>query len=114
MRRRDLDHGKWGAKGAGYEYSLSFFLLFFFFYSWTNCGRAGRQHIGSYINIVAYYVIAMPFSATAAFVFGWELLGLWSGIALALLFVAILETMIVLKTDWAKVVADAKARISNA
>lgn len=85
-----------------------------FFYSWANCGWAGRQHIGSYINIVAYYVIAMPFSATAAFVFGWELLGLWSGIALALLFVAILETMIVLKTDWAKVVADAKARISNA
>lgn len=63
---------------------------------------------------MAYYVIAMPFSATAAFVFGWELLGLWSGVALALLFVAILETTIVLKTDWTKVVADAKARISNA
>lgn len=74
----------------------------------------GRQHIGSYISIVAYYVIAIPFSATAAFVFKWELLGLWSGVAIALLFVSILQTAIVLKTDWTKVVADAKAMISTA
>lgn len=56
----------------------------------------------------------MPISATTAFVFGWELFGLWSGIAIALLFVAVLETTIVLRTDWAKVVADATARISMA
>lgn len=74
----------------------------------------GRQYIGSYINIVAYYVIAIPISATTAFVFGWGLLGLWSGVAIALALMAILQTTIILKTDWTKVVADAKARISTA
>lgn len=64
--------------------------------------------------MIAYYIIAMPFSATTALVFGWELLGLWSGVAIALLVVAILETTIVLRTDWKKVAADAKARISMA
>lgn len=74
----------------------------------------GRQHIGSYISIIAYYFLAIPISITAAFVFGWELCGLWSGVAVALAFVATIQTTIVLRTDWAKVVKDAKARIEGA
>ncbi|KAI5845013.1 mate-domain-containing protein [Morchella snyderi] len=74
----------------------------------------GRQHIGSYISIVAYYFLAIPISIIAAFVFGWELCGLWSGVAVALAFVAIIQTTIVLRTDWAKVVKDATARIEGA
>ncbi|KAH7349748.1 putative MATE efflux family protein subfamily [Plectosphaerella cucumerina] len=44
----------------------------------------GKQAIGSIISIVCYYFIAMPVSFTAAFGLGLELLGLWSGIAVAL------------------------------
>jgi MATE family multidrug resistance protein len=44
----------------------------------------GKQAIGSIISIVCYYFIAMPVSFTAAYGLGLELLGLWSGIAVAL------------------------------
>jgi multidrug resistance protein, MATE family len=44
----------------------------------------GKQAIGSVISIVCYYFVAMPVSFTAAFKLGWELVGLWSGIAVAL------------------------------
>lgn len=44
----------------------------------------GKQAIGSVVSIICYYIIAMPISFTAAFGLGWELVGLWSGIAVAL------------------------------
>jgi Na+-driven multidrug efflux pump len=65
----------------------------------------GRQHLGSYINLTAYYAIAMPISIVAAFVFHWELLGLWFGVTLALVLIAFLESYIILTTDWDQVSA---------
>jgi multidrug resistance protein, MATE family len=44
----------------------------------------GRQEIGGWVNLFCYYVIAMPISFGTAFGLGWELYGLWSGVALAL------------------------------
>ncbi len=44
----------------------------------------GRQEIGGWVNLFCYYVIAMPISFYTAFGLGWELEGLWSGVALAL------------------------------
>lgn len=63
----------------------------------------GRQYIGGWVNLFAYYVIALPFSIVAGFVWHWELLGLWSGVSLALFIVAGVETYVVVKTDWHKV-----------
>ncbi|PWW76510.1 MATE efflux family protein [Tuber magnatum] len=63
----------------------------------------GRQHIGSYINIVGYYGIAMPVSVICAFTLGWKLVGLWCGVAVALAFVSSLQSFIILKTNWYKV-----------
>ncbi|CUS15812.1 unnamed protein product [Tuber aestivum] len=72
----------------------------------------GRQHIGSYINIVGYYGIAMPISVTCAFALGWKLIGLWCGVAVALAFVSSLQSFIILRTNWDKCVEDAQARIN--
>lgn len=36
------------------------------------------------MNLFCYYVVAMPISFGTAFGLGWELQGLWSGVALAL------------------------------
>jgi MATE family multidrug resistance protein len=36
------------------------------------------------VNLFCYYVVAMPISFGTAFGLGWELQGLWSGVALAL------------------------------
>jgi MATE family multidrug resistance protein len=44
----------------------------------------GRQEIGGWVNLFCYYVIAMPISFGTAFGLGWQLEGLWSGVALAL------------------------------
>ncbi|PUU80183.1 mate-domain-containing protein [Tuber borchii] len=63
----------------------------------------GRQHIGSYINIVGYYGIAMPISMVCGFTLGWRLMGLWCGVAVALAFVSILQSFIILRTNWDKV-----------
>lgn len=54
----------------------------------TNCSGIlrglGRQEIGGYVNLFAYYVIALPISFATCFAFGWDLYGLWSGPALGL------------------------------
>lgn len=44
----------------------------------------GRQGIGGYINLVAYYMIALPISFSTAFLLGWQLYGLWTGMATGL------------------------------
>lgn len=44
----------------------------------------GRQEVGGWVNLFFYYGVAMPFSFYTAFRLGWELVGLWSGVALAL------------------------------
>ncbi|KAF8463538.1 mate-domain-containing protein [Kalaharituber pfeilii] len=73
----------------------------------------GRQYIGGWVNLISYYVIAVPLSVVAGFVWHWELFGLWTGVSLALCLVAIVETYVVLKTNWQKVVDAANARNST-
>ncbi|KAA8908367.1 mate-domain-containing protein [Sphaerosporella brunnea] len=73
----------------------------------------GRQHLGSYINLIAYYVLALPLSLFAGFVLNWELLGLWSGVAVALFVIAVVEVVIILRTDWNRVVDEAKERVDS-
>lgn len=38
----------------------------------------GRQHYGAVVNLVAYYLIALPCGIYLAF-HGWGLAGLWAG-----------------------------------
>lgn len=44
----------------------------------------GRQEIGGWVQLFSYYVIGLPISMGTAFGLHWELYGLWSGVALAL------------------------------
>lgn len=44
----------------------------------------GRQEVGGYVQLIFYYGMAMPLSFGTAFGLGWELRGLWSGVAIAL------------------------------
>lgn len=44
----------------------------------------GQQAIGSYANLFAYYLVALPISLSTAFALGWKLAGLWTGITLGL------------------------------
>ncbi|KAK2627696.1 hypothetical protein QTJ16_002342 [Diplocarpon rosae] len=70
----------------------------------------GRQEIGGWVNLFSYYGVAMPISFYTAFGLGWELKGLWSGVALALGLVAAAEGWFIYKSDWDQAVADAQKR----
>lgn len=70
----------------------------------------GRQHFGGYVQLFCYYVIAMPISFGTAFGAGWGLWGLWTGVALALGLVSLIEFVYLAKTDWVRSVEEAMAR----
>jgi MATE family multidrug resistance protein len=45
----------------------------------------GRQEIGGYINLAAYYLVALPISFGLGFGLDWKLRGLWTGVTIGLL-----------------------------
>ena len=74
----------------------------------------GRQEVGGYVNLFAYYVIAMPISFGLGFGAHWELNGLWLGVALALGIVAAIEAYFLCTSNWEQAVEDAQNRNDNA
>ncbi|KAE9965868.1 hypothetical protein BLS_007355 [Venturia inaequalis] len=70
----------------------------------------GRQEIGGYVNLFAYYAIAMPISFGTGFGLGWGLQGLWLGPAVALFLVFIIEGWFIKRADWNAAVEDARMR----
>lgn len=59
----------------------------------------GRQHIGAVVNIVSYYLVALPLGIYLAF-HGWGLAGLWMGQCIALYLVGFIEWAIVAFSNW--------------
>ncbi|KAL5338303.1 mate-domain-containing protein [Aspergillus crustosus] len=74
----------------------------------------GRQEIGGYVQLFCYYAIAMPISFGTAFGLGWGLFGLWSGVAIALFLVSVIEAVFLTQTDWNRSVEDAAQRNASA
>ncbi|KAG0171790.1 hypothetical protein DFQ28_006422 [Apophysomyces sp. BC1034] len=60
----------------------------------------GRQKIAAYINVIAYYVIALPFGLLLTFKARWELTGLWIGLTTALFLASAGELLFLLMVDW--------------
>jgi multidrug resistance protein, MATE family len=74
----------------------------------------GRQEVGGYVQVVCYYVIAMPISMGTAFGLGWGLWGLWTGVAIALGLVAAIEALVLATLSWERCVDEARGRIDAA
>ncbi|KAF7167855.1 hypothetical protein CNMCM5623_001018 [Aspergillus felis] len=70
----------------------------------------GRQEIGGYVQLFSYYAIAMPISFGTTFGLDWGLFGLWSGVAIALGLVSIIEAIFLIRADWNRAVTDALRR----
>ncbi|GFF30327.1 uncharacterized transporter YDR338C [Aspergillus udagawae] len=70
----------------------------------------GRQEIGGYVQLFSYYAIAMPISFGTTFGLNWGLFGLWSGVAIALCLVSIIEAIFLSRADWNRAVTDALRR----
>lgn len=70
----------------------------------------GRQQVGLYLNLVSYYVIALPLGYVFAFPFGLGLDGLWFGLITGVMFLAASEFVCILKSNWEHIVAESEGR----
>lgn len=82
-----------------------------------SCGGSlrgmGNQHLGAVVNLVSYYVIALPLGIYLAFGHGYGLAGLWVGQCVALFLVGILEWGIIAVRDYENEVKKCFKRIRN-
>ncbi len=74
----------------------------------------GRQEVGGYVQVFSYYAVAMPISMGTAFGLGWGLWGLWSGVAVALGLVFVIEGIFLVRTSWENSVEEARRRNEGA
>ncbi|KAG0376807.1 hypothetical protein BGX24_007177 [Mortierella sp. AD032] len=70
----------------------------------------GLQHLGAYLNVIAYYLVAFPVGYLLAFKLMWGLKGLWSALCVALWMVGLGELYVIFKTDWQAEVIKCKVR----
>lgn len=64
----------------------------------------GRQKIGGYLNLIAYYCVAIPIAFLLAFHFKLQLYGLYIGMVIALTFVAVLQLYYINRSDWQAII----------
>ena len=68
-----------------------------------SCGGSlrgvGRQHVGATVNVLSYYLFALPLGIYLAF-HGMGLKGLWIGQCVALYTVGLVEWILVVRTRW--------------
>lgn len=70
----------------------------------------GRQSVGGYLNLAVYYILGVPLSLAFAFLWGYELLGLWMGIFFGLVIIDVGEAVYLYYCNWDKIVEEAEKR----
>lgn len=91
---------------------LAFMQLFDAFNASTaGCLRGqGRQKIGGYINLFAFYCIGIPMANYLTFHLDLGISGLWLGISCALIAMSICQSYAVFHGDWSHIIQAAKIR----
>ncbi|KAI8983745.1 hypothetical protein BDB01DRAFT_113076 [Pilobolus umbonatus] len=70
----------------------------------------GRQHVGAWCNLVAYYFSALPLGFWLCFSRGWKLKGIWMALLLSLVVAALITILVVLTSNWNKEARKAEDR----
>ncbi|KAM0752386.1 putative MATE efflux family protein subfamily [Meredithblackwellia eburnea MCA 4105] len=73
----------------------------------------GKQNVGAAVNLVAYYLLALPLGIALAFKTSLGLAGLWIGQCVALFLVGIGEYILVILTKWEVEVDRSQARLDS-
>lgn len=60
----------------------------------------GRQHVGAWFNLAAYYVTSLPLGFFLCFRLNWGLQGIWVALMVSLLVVAVATVAVVLRSNW--------------
>lgn len=74
----------------------------------------GRQKIAAILNLVAYYLIALPVAYVLTFKLGWGLHGIWSGLTLALFIAGSGLLIFLMNVNWKTEVARTQRRVQHA
>ncbi|XP_062083481.1 protein DETOXIFICATION 15-like [Humulus lupulus] len=74
---------------------------------------SGRQKIGAFANLAAYYLMDIPVAIVLVFVFHIGGKGLWIGIIVALIMQALCLAILTIYTDWEKEVNNASDRVHS-
>ncbi|KIP09793.1 hypothetical protein PHLGIDRAFT_116113 [Phlebiopsis gigantea 11061_1 CR5-6] len=72
----------------------------------------GKQFTGALLNLSAYYVIGIPFGLWLAFSKNADLMGLWVGLTVALVYESLVSSWICLRTDWTYEVEKVRRRLA--
>lgn len=73
----------------------------------------GRQAVGSRLNLIIYYLIALPLALLLAFHFGLGIFGLWAGLGVGIFVLASSEFYCVYNSQWPEILESARKRISG-
>ncbi|KAI7851718.1 mate-domain-containing protein [Circinella umbellata] len=60
----------------------------------------GRQNVAAWINLFAYYVVALPMGYAMTFIADWSLTGIWISLTVALFLGAVGECLYLLTVNW--------------
>lgn len=71
----------------------------------------GRQHLGAYVNLGAYYLVGLPAAVVLGFVFHLRGKGLWLGLNMGSLVQSTLLSVVTYSTDWRKQASMARQRV---
>ncbi|KAI9296652.1 MATE efflux family protein [Neoconidiobolus thromboides FSU 785] len=73
----------------------------------------GRQAIGAIVNVIAFYIIAIPMGLFVTFKLNFGILGLWFGTCLALLITSTTLGYAIITTNWKKEVEKCSKRLKE-
>ena len=71
----------------------------------------GQQHIGGILNIIGYYVVAIPLGLILCFKLDWGLAGLWTGMCVAVYGIGLGQLYYVMRADWERLVEEVQLRL---
>ena len=60
----------------------------------------GWQTRGAYLNFAAYYIIGLPVGCVLAFWFEWNVIGMWIGLLVGVVSIAVYGTSVIVRCDW--------------
>lgn len=70
----------------------------------------GRQSIGCKLNLICYYLIAIPISMYLGFKCNLKVQGLWIGLGIGVFCLAVSEFIMILRSDWNSILKNAVER----
>lgn len=70
----------------------------------------GRQAIGGVLNVVSYYLIALPSAFAFSHYLNMNLIGLWLGMLIALWVISVGEVYFVVRSDWLAIIDKSVSR----